>query len=111
PKSATLTIEGEPSVVLARGETPIPGDPDTVIPEAALPWNAYAPSAKVKAEVVYVNRGSAKDYDELARLGVDVKGKIALARYFGGYRGGKSLEAEKRGVAAVLVYSDPVDDG
>ena len=44
-------------------------------------------------------------------MGVDVRGKIALARYFGGYRGGKSLEGEKRGVAAILVYSDPRDDG
>jgi len=57
-----------------------------------------------------VNRGSAADYEALARLGVDVKGKIALARYFGGYRGGKSLEAENGG-RAMLVYSEPIDDG
>src|SRR5262245_56905161 len=44
-------------------------------------------------------------------MGVAARGRIALVRYFGGYRGGKSLEAEKRGVAALLVYSDPVDDG
>ena len=74
-------------------------------------WTAYAPSAEVVGEVVYVNRGSAEDYDLLAKMGVDVRGKIALARYFGGYRGGKSLEAEKRGLLAVLVYSDPIDDG
>jgi len=111
PKSARLEIVGEPSVELARGEPPIPSDPDTAIPEARLPWNAYAPSADVVGEVVYVNRGSAEDYDRLARMGVDVRGKIALARYFGGYRGGKSFEAEKRGVLALLVYSDPYDDG
>jgi len=111
PKSARLEIVGEPAVPLARGEPPIPSDPDTAIPEAATPWNAYAPSADVVGEVVYVNRGAAEDYDALARMGVDVKGKIALARYYGGYRGGKSLEAEKRGVLALLVYSDPYDDG
>ncbi len=111
PRSATLEIVGEPDVRLARGELPIPGDPDTDVPEARLPWNAYSPSAEVVAPVVYVNRGSAEDYEGLARMGVDVRGKIALARYFGGYRGGKALEAEKRGVAAILVYSDPIDDG
>jgi N-acetylated-alpha-linked acidic dipeptidase len=111
PKTAKIEILGEPDVPLGRGEPPIPSDPDTNVPEAAIPWNAYAPAAQVTAEVVYVNRGSAEDYDRLAKMGVDVRGKIALARYFGGYRGGKSLEAGKRGVLAVLVYSDPIDDG
>jgi N-acetylated-alpha-linked acidic dipeptidase len=111
PKSNHLEIVGEPEIRLGRGEEPIAADPDTRDPYAAIPWNAYAASGSVEAEVVYVNRGSPRDYERLARLGVSVKGKIALARYFGGYRGGKSLEAEKQGVAAVLVYSDPIDDG
>ncbi len=111
PKSAKIELVGEPGVALGRGEEPIASDPDTAVPEAAIAWNAYAPSAEVTGAVVYVNRGDAQDYDRLAKMGVDVRGKIALARYFGGYRGGKSFEAEKRGVLALLVYSDPVDDG
>ncbi|HEY7114508.1 MAG TPA: M28 family metallopeptidase [Thermoanaerobaculia bacterium] len=111
PKSGFLEIVGEPSVRLARPEEPIAGDSDTAIAPTLPPWNAYAPSANLTGEVVYVNRGAAEDYDRLAAMGVDVRGKIALARYFGGYRGGKSLEGEKRGVAALLVYSDPIDDG
>ena len=111
PRSAKLEIVGEPGVALGRPEEPIASDPDTAVPEAAIAWNAYSPSAEVVGEVVYVNRGSAEDYDRLAKLGIDVRGKIVLARYFGGYRGGKSLEAEKRGALAVLVYSDPIDDG
>ncbi|MGH9369544.1 MAG: M28 family metallopeptidase [Thermoanaerobaculia bacterium] len=111
PKSARLEIVGEPGVPLARAEEPISSDPDTAIAPQLPPWNAYAPSADVTAQVVYVNRGSAEDYDRLAAMGIDVRGKIVLARYFGGYRGGKSLEGEKRGVAALLVYSDPIDDG
>jgi N-acetylated-alpha-linked acidic dipeptidase len=111
PKGARLEIVGEPEVSLGRPEEPIASDPDTAIPEAAVAWNAYAPSSEVVGEVVYVNRGSAEDYDRLAAMGVDVRGKIALARYYGGYRGGKSLEAENRGLLAVLVYSDPIDDG
>ena len=65
----------------------------------------------MEAEVVYVNHGRAEDYDALARLGVDVRGRIALARHFKGYRGGKSLEAERRGAAALVTYSDPAEDG
>ncbi len=110
-KSAKLEIVGEPGVALARTEEPIASDPDTAIAASLPPWNAYAPSADLTAEVVYVNRGSAEDYDRLAAMGIDVRGRIALARYFGGYRGGKSLEGEKRGVAGLLVYSDPIDDG
>lgn len=111
PKSASLTIVGEREVRLPRSEEPIASDADSAVGPSSIPWNAYAPSADVTAEVVYVNHGSADDYDRLAKMGVDVRGKIALARYFGGYRGGKSLEGEKRGVAAILVYSDPRDDG
>lgn len=94
PKSASLTIVGEPEVRLARSEEAIASDADSAIGPTSLPWNAYAPSADVSAEVVYVNHGAAEDYDRLARMGVDVRGKIALARYFGGYRGGKSLEGK-----------------
>lgn len=111
PKRAALEIVGEPEVKLARPEEPISSDPDSANPEAAVPWNAYSPSCDLTAEVVYANRGSASDYEELARRGVDVRGKIVLTRYFGGYRGGKALEAENRGAAAVLVFSDPIDDG
>jgi N-acetylated-alpha-linked acidic dipeptidase len=111
PKSVRLEIVGEPGVDLARSEEPVPSDPDTAVARNLPPWNAYSPSADLTAEVVYVNRGSAEDYDELARMGVPVRGRIALARYFGGYRGGKALEGEKRGVAGILVYSDPIDDG
>ena len=113
PRSAKIELVNpkEPGVTLGRGEEPIAADPDTAIPEAAIPWNAYAPSGEVTGEVVYVNRGAPEDYDRLAKLGVEVRGRVVLARYFGGYRGGKSLEAEKRGALALLVFSDPIDDG
>ena len=112
PKSARLEIVGEPPVALGRGEAPIPSDPDTAIPEARLAVERLrADGRRHRARSSTSTAASAEDYDRLARMGVDVRGKIALARYFGGYRGGKSLEAEKRGVLALLVYSDPFDDG
>src|SRR5438128_7955326 len=96
---------------LARREEPLAEDPSSADPAASGPWHAYAKSGEVTADVVYVNHGRPQDYDLLARLGIDVRGKIALARYFKGYRGGKSLEAERRGVAALVTYSDPEEDG
>jgi N-acetylated-alpha-linked acidic dipeptidase len=93
PRSAKIEIVGEPGVALGRGEPPISSDPDTAIPEAALPWNAYAPSAEVVAPVVYVNRGRLRT--TTARGARRRRpGQDRVARYFGGYRGGKSLEAE-----------------
>jgi N-acetylated-alpha-linked acidic dipeptidase len=111
PRRVEVALVAPRVVRLARPEAVLPEDPFSREPSLVLPWHAYARSGDVTAEVVYVNHGRAEDYDTLARLGVDVRGKIALARYFKGYRGGKSLEAERRGVAALITYSDPAEDG
>src|SRR6185295_18343344 len=111
PQKVELEMMAPRAVALGRREEPLAEDPSSSDATASGPWHAYAKSGEVEADIVYVNYGAPRDYDVLARLGVDVRGKVALARYFGGYRGGKSLEAERRGVAALLVYSDPIDDG
>ncbi|MHA6802336.1 M28 family peptidase [Salinifilum ghardaiensis] len=90
--------------------------------EPAYPWhenyadvvpgyNAYSPAGDVTSDVVYVNYGLPEDYAELERLGVDVEGKIVLARYGESFRGVKSKVAEEQGAAGVILYSDPADDG
>ena len=62
-------------------------------------------------EVVYVNYGMPADYDKLKELGVDVKGKIVIARYGAGWRGIKPKVAHEHGAIGCLIYSDPRDDG
>ncbi|TYZ58424.1 hypothetical protein PybrP1_010600 [[Pythium] brassicae (nom. inval.)] len=47
--------------------------------------------------------GSKQDYE--------TAGKIALVRYGGNYRGLKVMVAEQHGMAGVLIYSDPHEDG
>ena len=111
PRSVEVELVAPVTARLATREDAIPEDPDSAHPGISGPWHAYAKSGTVEAEVVYVNHGRPQDYDALARLGIDVRGRIALARHFKGYRGGKSLEAEKRGVAALVTYSDPEEDG
>jgi len=111
PRRVEVQLVAPRAMRLARPEAVLPEDPGSREPSLALPWHAYAKSGELTADVVYVNHGRAEDYDTLTRLGIDVRGKIALTRYFGGYRGGKSLEAERRGVAALITYSDPAEDG
>ena len=113
PKRVSLEMTKPDRIALAHPEPPVRGDnsTETTAPMARMPWNAYSPSADITAPVIYANYGDTEDYDQLAKLGVDVRGRIVLVRYFHGYRGGKSLEAEKRGAAGVLVYSDPAEDG
>ena len=65
----------------------------------------------VTAPLVYVNYGMPDDYEALQRLGVDVKGKIVIARYGAGWRGLKPKLAQEHGAVGCIIYSDPADDG
>ena len=113
PKEVVVELVAPATQKLANPEPVIRGDRETgaADPLARIPWNGYSPSADLTRAVVYANYGAPEDYDRLDKLGVSVREKIALVRYFHGYRGGKGLEAEKRGAAGVIVYSDPAEDG
>lgn len=74
-------------------------------------FNAFSPSGNVTAPVVYVNYGLPADYRVLEEMGVDVRGKIVMARYGKCYRGVKAYLAERHHAAALVLYSDPADDG
>lgn len=77
----------------------------------AWSWNAYAADGTARGEVVYANYGRAEDYRALAAEGIAVEGRIVLARYGAVYRGVKVREAEKRGAAGVVLFTDPADGG
>lgn len=74
-------------------------------------YNAYSIDGDVTGDLVYVNYGVPKDYEVLARNGVDVKGKIVLARYGGSWRGIKPKVAAEHGAIGCIIYSDPREDG
>ncbi|MBI2536807.1 MAG: M28 family peptidase, partial [Gemmatimonadetes bacterium] len=74
-------------------------------------FNAYAADGDVTGELVFVNYGIPEDYQRLAQLGVDVKGKIVIAKYGRSWRGIKARAAAEHGAVACLIYSDPADDG
>lgn len=74
-------------------------------------YNAWSADGDVIAELVYVNYGLHADYDELAKMGIDVKGKIVIARYGQSWRGIKPKIAQEHGAIGCIIYSDPKDDG
>ncbi len=96
---------------LAVHETVVPEDPTSSNPKIIPLFNGYSASGDVTGDIVYVNYGLPSDYNELQKIGVDVKGKIALARYGNSFRGVKAKVAEEKGAAGLIIYSDPADDG
>src|SRR5262245_3106594 len=110
-KSALLEQVAPEPRRLTNPEEGAAEDKDGSDPRAALTWNAYSPSCDLTREAVYANYARPEDFDALDRLGVEVKDRLVLARYYNGYRGGKAQEAEKRGAAGIIFYSDPMEDG
>ncbi len=94
-------------------EDPYDLDPDTKNPNVDGAYLGYSASGEVTAPVVYAHSGNPDDYAYLAKHGVEVRGKVVLVRYSNpySYRGFKALTAQKLGAAAILIYSDPAEDG
>src|SRR3984957_18301038 len=94
-------------------ELPVPGDPDLKNKSISSAWSGMSASGEVTAPLVYAHSGNPEDYELLRKQGIDVKGKVVLVRYSNpySYRGFKALTAEREGAAALLIYSDPAEDG
>jgi N-acetylated-alpha-linked acidic dipeptidase len=95
---------------LALAEPTVPGDPTSALPQYPT-VNGYSGQGDVSGDVVYANYGLIEDYAQLDSMGVSVTGKVVVARYGRSFRGIKAREAEKHGAVALLIYSDPQDDG
>jgi N-acetylated-alpha-linked acidic dipeptidase len=111
PKRTSLEMVAPTAFKAALAEPPVAGDASTAKPGALPPYNIYGADGDVTAKLVYVNQGMPDDYAELARRGVEVKGKIVIARYGGGWRGLKPKLAYEHGAVGCLIYSDPKNDG
>ncbi len=115
PVSASVKVltgdEAGEGIELSLREDVLEADPSSSHPELVDAWNAYSGSGVAEGEVVYVNFGRKQDFEKLAAMGVDLTGKIALARYGGNYRGFKAKFAQEAGAAGLLMYTDPADSG
>lgn len=111
PSSVALTLTQPEVVPLALMEDFLPEDKDSSAHGMFPGFHGYGASGTAEGQVVYANYGTAADFKKLEALGISVAGKIVLARYGEVFRGLKVREAEKRGAAGVVIYSDPADDG
>ena len=111
PRSITVDIVSPIAESLVVREPATAEDPDSAHAELGPAFVAYSGSGTVTAPVVYVNYGLPPDYARLAAAGVDVRGKIVIARYARSHRAVKLHTAEKAGAAGIIIYSDPADDG
>ena len=112
PKVRLVELVAPEKFTASLTEPPLAEDATSGQTSEQLPtYNAYSADGDVTADLVYVNYGVPADYEELERRGIDVKGKIVIARYGGSWRGIKPKVAAEKGAIGTLIYSDPRDDG
>ena len=111
PGTSLIEIVTPNRDVLNQKEDIIENDPYTKDPELWKGWNAFSGSGDVTAEVVYANYGRKEDFETLKSLGIEVSGKIVIARYGGNFRGYKAKFAEANGASGLIIYTDPQDSG
>jgi N-acetylated-alpha-linked acidic dipeptidase len=93
-------------------EPVLPEDPTSDTPWRDHIFHGYSPSGSIQgAAIVYANYGRPQDFEALEKAGVSVNGTVVLARYGKCFRGLKVKNAQYRGAVAVLIYSDPMEDG
>ncbi|MBX7126789.1 MAG: M28 family peptidase, partial [Cyclobacteriaceae bacterium] len=112
PKVRVLEMTGPTRFTARIEEPPLKEDATSGQKSEQLPvYNAWSADGDVTAELVFVNYGIPDDYEQLERMGIDVKGKIVIAKYGGSWRGIKPKVAQEHGAIGCLIYSDPEEDG
>ena len=112
PKERLVEMVAPDTFRLKLEEPALPEDATSDVRDDMLPpYNSYSADGDVTAELVYVNQGIPRDYEELEKLGISVEGKIVIARYGGSWRGIKPKVAAEHGAVGCILYSDPRDDG
>ena len=112
PKTRQLELTAPEKFTAKLAEAPLKEDSTSGQTAEQLPtYNAYSIDGDVTAELVYVNYGVPQDYEKLEERGIDVKGKIVIARYGGSWRGIKPKVAAEHGAVGCIIYSDPRNDG
>ena len=111
PVERLLELQGPEPYRAILQEPVIPEDIDSSDEGGLPPYNAYSADGDITAKLVFVNYGIPEDYDTLEKLGIDVTGKIVIAKYGRSWRGIKPKVAAEHGAIGCIIYSDPEDDG
>jgi N-acetylated-alpha-linked acidic dipeptidase len=111
PTAREVEMIAPAKYVLKLKEPAIPEDPNSGDANQLPTYNAYSATGDVTAPLVYVNYGIPEDYEYLKQQGIDVRGKIVIARYGQSWRGIKPKVAQEHGALGCIIYSDPREDG
>ena len=112
PKERLLEMNGPVKFKATLAEPPLKEDGTSGQTKEQLPiYNCWSADGDVTGELVFVNYGLPEDYETLRQLGIDVKGKIVIAKYGRSWRGIKPKVAQEHGAIGCLIYSDPQQDG
>jgi N-acetylated-alpha-linked acidic dipeptidase len=111
PKERVLEMLTPTQFRATLAEPVLAEDPDSNDAGQLPTYNAFSADGDVTGQLVYVNYGVPADYEELKKMGVEVKGKIVIARYGASWRGIKPKVAYENGAIGCIIYSDPRDDG
>ena len=111
PKTRVLELTGPTKYTALLKEPAVEGDATSGQANQLPTYNAWSADGDVTGQLVFVNYGLPDDYDRLAKLGIDVKGKIVIAKYGRSWRGIKPKVAYEHGAIGCIIYSDPADDG
>jgi N-acetylated-alpha-linked acidic dipeptidase len=111
PKTRLLELTAPTKYTALLKEPSFPEDA-TSAQEGQLPtYNAWGADGDVTGELVFVNFGLPDDYIQLEKLGINVIGKIVIAKYGRSWRGVKPKLAYEHGAIGCIIYSDPKEDG
>lgn len=111
PTTRVLEMKGATNFTASLKEAALKEDATSNQADQLPTYNAWSADGDVTAPLVFVNYGLPEDYITLAKYGIDVKGKIVIAKYGRSWRGIKPKVAQEHGAIGCLIYSDPIDDG
>jgi len=111
PTTRSLEMSGLTNYKAKLKETPLKEDATSNQADQLPTYNCWSADGDVTAKLVFVNYGLPEDYETLAKYGIDVRGKIVIAKYGRSWRGIKPKVAQEHGAIGCLIYSDPADDG
>ncbi|HET9057825.1 MAG TPA: M28 family metallopeptidase [Chitinophagaceae bacterium] len=112
PKTRLLEMIGAKKFTASLKEPVLKEDATSGQVEEQLPvYNCWSADGDVTGELVFVNYGLPADYEQLEKMGIDVKGKIVIAKYGKSWRGIKPKVAQEHGAIGCIIYSDPYEDG
>ena len=72
-------------------------------------FNAYTPPGIIEGDLVYVHYARVEDIRKVKEIGMDLKGKICMARYGRIFRGNKLQNCQDAGAIGMIIFSDPGD--